>query len=49
MAIWAGTTFLDGTIGLAAGIAQGLYNTQDNDENTGFSSGLWDNPFSKAM
>ena len=40
-AILAGTTFLDGTIGLAAGVATAI--------NEGRWSGLWDNDFSKAL
>lgn len=40
-AILAGTTFLDGTIGLVLGGAQAI--------GEGKASALWDNPFSKAM
>ena len=40
-ALLAGTTFLDGTIGLAVGTATAI--------NEGRFSGLWDNDFSKAM
>lgn len=40
-AILAGTTFLDGTIGLVLGAGQALAE--------GRASALWDNPFSKAM
>lgn len=40
-AILAGTTFLDGTVGLLVGGAQGIAE--------GRVSALWDNPFSKAM
>lgn len=40
-AILAGTTFLDGTIGLVLGGAQAI--------GEGRASALWDNPFSKAM
>lgn len=39
--VLAGTTFLDGTIGLATGIYTAI--------NEGRWSGLWDNDFSKAM
>lgn len=49
MGVLAGTTFLDGTLGLLYGIGQGIYNLTDDDEKTGFLSGLWDNDFSKAM
>lgn len=48
-AVLAGTTFLDGTIGLLFGIGNGIANRFDNDPNTDFESGLWDNDFSKAM
>lgn len=40
-AILAGTTFLDGTVGLVLGAEQALAE--------GRASALWDNPFSKAM
>lgn len=40
-AILAGTTFLDGTLGLVLGGAQAIVE--------GRGSALWDNPFSKAM
>ena len=40
-AILAGTTFLDGTVGLVLGGAQAIAE--------GRASALWDNPFSKAM
>lgn len=40
-AILAGTTFLDGTVGLVLGGAQAI--------GEGRASALWDNPFSKAM
>lgn len=39
--ILAGTTFLDGTVGLVLGAGQAIAE--------GRSSALWDNPFSKAM
>ena len=48
-AVLAGTTFLDGTIGLVVGIGQGIYNMTDDDPNSGFFDGLWNNDFSKAM
>ena len=40
-AVLAGTTFLDGTIGLVVGAGQAIAE--------GRASALWDNPFSKAM
>ena len=48
-AILAGTTFLDGTLGLATGIFTGLNNLIDKDDNTGFWQGLWQNEFSQMM
>lgn len=41
--ITAGTTFVNGTLGLIAGLGQGVINLADNDPNTGFLSGIWDN------
>lgn len=43
------TTLLNGTVGTLYGIGQGLSNLADDDENTGFMQGLWDNEFTKAM
>jgi hypothetical protein len=48
-AILAGTTFLDGTVGLVAGLGQGLTNLYDNNPDSNFWSGVWDNDFSKGM
>lgn len=48
-AVLAGTTFIDGTVGLLFGTGQGIANWFDEDPNTGFLSGLWDNDFSKAL
>ena len=48
-AVLAGTTFLDGTVGLVFGIGQGIYNSVDGDDKTGFLDGLWNNDFSRAM
>lgn len=44
-----GTTFLNGTLGLIAGIGQGIYNLADDDENTGFWQGIWDNDVTNTM
>lgn len=44
-----GTTFLNGTLGLIAGIGQGIYNLADDNENTGFWQGIWDNDVNKTM
>lgn len=48
-AITAGTTFVDGTVGLLFGLGQGIYNMMDNDPNTGFISGLYDNAVSNFL
>lgn len=48
-AVLAATTFVDGTLGLLYGIGQGVANTLDDDENTNFISGLWDNPITQLM
>ena len=48
-AILAGTTFVDGTVGLLYGLGQGIANTVDGDEDTSFSQGLWDNPITRLM
>lgn len=45
----AATTFLDGTLGTLVGIGTGIYNRFDNDPNTGFWRGMWDNSISNAM
>lgn len=45
----AGTTFLDNTIGFVWGLGQGVANLADEDEDTNFWKGLWDNDFNKAM
>ena len=44
-----GTTLLDNTIGLIAGVAQGIGNLTDDDAKTGFWSGMWNNDFNNAM
>ena len=38
-----GTTFIDGTLGTLVGIGTGITNVIDDDENTTFISGMWDN------
>lgn len=45
----AATTFLDGTLGTLVGIGTGISNWFDNDPNTGFWRGMWDNSISNAM
>lgn len=45
----AGTTFLDNTVGFVWGLGQGFANLADNDDDTNFWRGLWDNDFNKAM
>ena len=47
--ILAGTTFIDGTAGLLAGIGQAIYNGASNDENVHWYQGLWDNPIVNLM
>lgn len=43
------TTLADGTVGMLYGIGKGISNALDNDDNTTFWQGLWDNDFNKAM
>ena len=45
----AGTTFLDNTVGFVWGLGQGLANIADDNPDTNFWRGLWDNDFNKAM
>lgn len=45
----AGTTFIDGTVGLIAGIGQAIANGVDNDPNKHWYEGIWDNPVTQAM
>ena len=45
----AATTFIDGTAGFVVGLGTGIYNKFDEDPNTGFISGVWDNPVTRAM
>ena len=48
--ILAGTTFLDGTLGLLFGTGEAIRRGFDDDyTKNGAVAGLWDNPFSKAM
>lgn len=47
MGTTAVTTFLDGTLGTIIGLGQGIANIFDDDENTSFISGFWDNDFNK--
>lgn len=48
-AILAGTTFIDGTVGLLYGLGQGISNMVDGNKETSFSQGLWDNPITALM
>lgn len=49
-AILAGTTFLDGTLGLLFGTGEAIRRGFDDDyTKSGAVAGLWDNDFSKAM
>ena len=43
------TTFADGTVGTLVGLVQGASNLADDDPNTGFWQGIWNNDFNKAM
>lgn len=45
----AGTTFLDGTVGALYGIGTGVSNLFDDNPDTGFWRGVWDNHFTNAM
>ena len=45
----AGTTFLDNTVGFLWGVTAGIKNTIDDNPETNFWRGLWDNEFNKAM
>ncbi len=47
--ILAGTTFIDGTVGLLYGLGQGVSNMFDGDDSTSFAQGLWDNPIVNLM
>ena len=45
----AATTFLDSTVGSLWGLGAGVVNLVDNDPNTGFWQGMWDNAVNRAM
>ena len=45
----AGTTIADNTIGLLVGVGQGIANLADDNPDTGFWSGVWNNDFTNAM
>lgn len=45
----AGTTIIDGTLGLGAGLVKGLSNVMDKDEDTTFMQGFIENPVSRAV
>lgn len=45
----AGTTIVDNTAGLLAGVVQGINNLGDDDPKTGFWSGMWNNDVTNAM
>lgn len=47
--ITAGTTFVDGVAMLTLGIANGIANKLDDNPNTGFMDGMWNNEITKAM
>jgi hypothetical protein len=48
-ALLAGTTFVDGTAGLLAGIVQGVKNLSDGNDKTGFLDGIWNNGVTRTM
>lgn len=48
-AILAGTTFIDGTLGLLAGIGQAVYNAASDDKDKHWYEGFWDNPITNLM
>lgn len=45
----AGTTFIDNTIGVLYGLMQGILNVSDDNPETTFWQGLWDNDVNRAM
>lgn len=45
----AGTTIADNTLGLLVGAVQGIANLADDNPDTGFWSGVWNNDFTNAM
>ena len=49
MVTTAATTFIDGTLGTLWGLGTGISNLLDDDPNTGFWRGMWDNAVSNAM
>ena len=47
--ILAGTTFINGTVGLVYGAGQAIYNAASDDPNKHWYNGLWDNAITEAM
>ena len=45
----AGTTIIDNIVGLGAGLANGISNVVDDDEETSFMQGFVENPISRAL
>lgn len=45
----AGTTFLDGTVGLLAGVADGIYNAANGEGWEGFAEGFFNNDVSRTL
>lgn len=48
-ALTMGTTFVNGTLGLANGLAQGTINAINGEGITGFAEGIWNNSTTRAM
>lgn len=47
--VTAGTTFVDGVAMMTLGVAKGIKNKLDDDPNTGFIDGMWNNEVTKTM
>lgn len=47
--ILAGTTFINGTVGLVYGAGQAIYNAASDDPNKHWYNGLWNNAVTQAM
>lgn len=47
--VLAGTTYLEGILGLISGLSTGIYNLADENENTGFWEGLFNNEIDNGL